>query len=74
MSAKVVPSYVAYGNSHPTLYEGNHWDHYFSLLPFFVPLSLLTVSNERSWKNPIQSSKTLYSLLRVYQMSESTHS
>ena len=34
MSAKVVPSYVAYGNSHPTLYEGNHWDHYFSLLPF----------------------------------------
>ena len=48
MGPKVIPGYSIHGNSHPSLYEGNHWDHNFSLLPFFVPLSLLIVPNERS--------------------------
>ena len=72
MNPKVVPGYSTHRNSHPTLYEGNNSDYYFSLLPLLVPFSFLTISNECSWRNPIQSSKTLYSLLGVYQMSEST--
>ena len=48
MSPKVVLGYGAHRNSHPTLYEGNHWDYHFSLLPFLMPFSLLTMTNEHS--------------------------
>ena len=59
MSSKVVPGDGAHGNPHPTLYAGNHWDYHFSLLPFFMPLSLLIVSNGYSCRDPILSFKAL---------------
>ena len=74
MSPKIIAGYGAYGDSHPALYEGNYWDHYLSLWPIFVPLPFFTVPNAYSWKDPILSPKALYSLLRVYQTLESTHS
>ena len=73
MGPKIIPGYGAHGDSHPALYEGNHRDHHLSLLPVFVPLPLFTVPNSYLWWNPIQSSKALYPLLRVYQAFESTH-
>ena len=73
MSSKVIPSDDTHGNSHPILYEGNHWDYHFSLLPFFMPLSFLTVSNAYSWRGPILNPRALYSFLEVYQTLESTH-
>ena len=48
MSPKVVPSDSAHGDSHPTLYKGNHWDYHFSLLPFLVPFPFLTIPNKDS--------------------------
>ena len=74
MGLKVILSYDAHGNSHPPLSEGNHWDYHFSLLPFLMTLSLLTVANKHSWWDPIQSSKALYTFLKVYQIGEPTHS
>ena len=67
MSSKVIPSDGTHRDSHRTLYKGDHWDHHFSLLPFFVPLSFLTVPNAYSWRDPVLSLKALYSLLIVYQ-------
>ena len=73
MSPKVAPSDGTYCDSHPSLYKGNHRDYHFSFLPFLVPFSFLTIPNEHSWRNPILSSKALYTLLGVYQIRESTH-
>ena len=66
MGPKIIPGYGANRDSHPALYEGNHRDHYFSLLPVSVPLPLFTIPNTYSWKDPILSPKALYSLLGVY--------
>ena len=74
MSPKVVPGNDAHESPHPTLYKGNHWDYHVSLLPFFMPFSLLTIPNKHSWQDPIQSSKALYTLLEVYQIGKPTHS
>ena len=74
MSLKVVSSDSSYGDLHPSFYDGNHWDHYLSLLPIYMPLSLLTIPNAYSWKDLILSPKVLYPLLRVYQTLKSTHS
>ena len=73
MSSKVVPIDGTHGNSHPNLYEGNHWDYYFSLLPIFMPLPLFTVPNAYFLRDPILSFKAHYSLLKVYKTLESTH-
>ena len=74
MSSKVVSSDSAHGDLHPSFYEGNHWDHYLSLFPICMPLSLLTIPNAYSLRDPILSHKVLYPLLRVYQTLKSTHS
>ena len=74
MGPKIIPGYSAHGDPHPTLYEGNHWDYYLSLLPVFMPLSLFTVPDAYAWRDPILSPKVLYPLLRVYQTLKSTHS
>ena len=74
MSPKVVLSDFTHKDSHSSFYRGNHRDHYLSLLPFFAPLSFFTVPNTYSWKDPIQNFKAFYSLLRVYETFESTHS
>ena len=73
MSLKVISSDSTHRDFHPSFYEGNHEDHYLSLLLVFMPLSLPTVPNTYSWRNPIQSSKVLYPLLKVYQAFESTY-
>ena len=72
MSLQVIFSDSTHRDFHPS-YEGNHQDHNLSLLPIFMPLSLPTVPNTYSLRDPIQSSKALYPLLRVYQAFESTH-
>ena len=74
MRPKVVPSNSTHRDSHPSFYKGNHRDYYLSLLLVFVLLPLFTVPNSYPWRDPVQSSKALYSLLRVYQTFESTHS
>ena len=53
MSPKVVPSDFTHVDSYPSFYKSNHWDHYLSLLPTFVPLPLFTVPNAYSWRDPI---------------------
>ena len=72
MGLKVVPD-STHRDCHPSFYEGNHQDYYLSPLPIFVPLTLFTIPNAYSWKDPILSLKALYSLLRVYQILKSTH-
>ena len=74
MSPEVIPSDHTHWDSHPSLYEGNHPDYYFSLLPIGVPIPFLTIPNGDSWWDPILSFKALYILHGVYQVSESTHS
>ena len=74
MNPKVIPSDYAHGDSHPSLYKGNHWDYYFSFLPISVPVLFLTIPNGDSWRDPILSFKAFYTLSRVYQVSKSTHS
>ena len=48
MGLKVVPSDHAHKDSHPSFYEGNHWDYRLSLLPLLMPLPLLIVPNRES--------------------------
>ena len=69
----LIPNDCAYGDSHPSLYEGNHRDYHFPLLPLSMSIPFFTVSNEDSWGDSILSFKALYTLCRVYQVSESTH-
>ena len=45
MRPKVIPGYDAHENSHPALYEGNHRDYHFSILPFLMPFSLQYLMN-----------------------------
>ena len=73
MGHKIVSSNSTHRDPHPSFYEGNHWDYYFSLLPIFVPLTLVTVSYTYSKRDPILGPKALYSLLGVSQTLESTH-
>ena len=74
MSSKVVSSDSARGDLHHSFYEGNHWNHYLSLLPICMPLCLLTIPKTYSWMDPILSPNVLYPLLGVYQTLKSTHS
>ena len=53
MSPKVIFNDSTYRDFHPSFYEGNHQDHYLSLLLVFMPLSFLTVPKTYSWRNPI---------------------
>ena len=73
MSPKVISSDSTHRDFHPSFYEGSYQDHYLSLLPVFMLVSLPKVPNTYSWRDPIQSSKALYPLLRFYQVFESTH-
>ena len=57
MSSKVVSSDSTNGDFHPSFYEGNHWDYYLPDLPILVPLTLFTVPNSYSWRDPITSPK-----------------
>ena len=66
MGYQIILSDSAYGDSHPSLYEGNNWDYYFSLLPFSVPLPLFTVPNENSLGNSVLSLKAFYTFQGVY--------
>ena len=66
MGYQVIPSDFAQGDSHPFLYEGNHRDSYFSLLPLGVPAPLFTVPNGNPLWDSILSFKVLYTLCGVY--------
>ena len=45
MSYQVIPSDSTYGDSHSSLYEGNHQGYHLSLLPLSIPIPLFTISN-----------------------------
>ena len=68
MSSKVVSSDSTHGDFHPFFYEGNHRDYYLPDLPILVPLTLTTVPNAYSWRDPILSPNVLYPLLGVYKL------
>ena len=70
MSYQVIPSDSTRGNSHSSLYESNHRDYHFSLLPFSEPIPLFTISNGNPLWDSISSFKALWG---VYQMSKSTY-
>ena len=59
MGSNIILGYDAHRDSHPALYEGNHRDYYFSLLPVSVPLPLFTIPNTYPWRNPILGSEVL---------------
>ena len=73
MSPKVVSSDATHRDLHPSFYEGNHRDHYLSLLPVFMPLSFLTVPHTYSRRDPILGPKVFHFLLGLYQTLKSTH-
>ena len=73
MGPKIVPSDYSHGNSHPTLYKGNHWDDHFSRLPFLVPFPFLTIPNRDSRWDFELSFKVLNTFRRVYQVGKSTY-
>ena len=73
MGPKIVPSNSTHRDCHPFFFEGNHQDYDLSPLPVFVPLSLFTIPNAYSWRDPILSLKALYSLIGVYQTLKSTN-
>ena len=50
MSPKVIPSNYTHWDSQPSLYKGNHWDYYFSILPTGVPIPFLTIPNGDSYR------------------------
>ena len=66
MSPKVVLGDSAHGDSHPSLYKGNHRDYHFSLLPFLVSFPFGTIYDKHSRWNAILSSKVLDILCRYY--------
>ena len=73
MGYQVIPSDSARGDFHLPLYEDNHGDYYFSLLPLSVPFPLFTIPNGNPLGNSVLSLKVLYTFQRVYQVIESTH-
>ena len=73
MSYQIIPIDFAHGDSHLSLYEGNHQDYHFSFLPLGVPVPLFIVSNGDPLRDSISSFKALYILWGVYQVSKSTH-
>ena len=66
MGSKVISGNGAYRDSHPALYEGNHWDYYLSLLPIFMLLTFFAIPNTYTWRDPILNLKILNPLLKVY--------
>ena len=66
MGYQIIPSDSAHEDSYRSLYEGNHGDYYFSLLPFSVPLPLFTVPIRNPLGNSVLSLKTLYNFRGVY--------
>ena len=66
MSSKVVSSDSTHGDFHPSFYEGKHQDYYLPDLPILGPLTLITVPNIYSWRDPITSPKGFYPLLEIY--------
>ena len=59
MSNKVVPSHSTHGDSHPSLYKGNHRDYYFSLLPQGMPLPPTTIPNGNPRRNLVAGFKAI---------------
>ena len=60
MSYQVIPSDSAYGDSHPSLYESNHRDYNFSLIPLGIPIPLFIVPNGNPLWDSILSFEALY--------------
>ena len=65
MGPKVVSGNSTHRESYPSIYKGNHWDNYFSLLPICVPSSLFTVFSSYSFRDTILSPKIFHSFLRI---------
>ena len=62
MGYQVISSDSAHGDSHSSLYEGDHQDYHFSLLPPGVPVPLFTVPNGNPLWDSILNFKALYTL------------
>ena len=66
MSPKIVSGDSTHRDFHPSLYEDNHRDHYFTFLPFLKPFPFLAIPNASVWWDPILGSKVRYPLLGIY--------
>ena len=72
--SKIAFSDRAYGNGHPTFYEGDHGNDYSPCSPITNPFPLGSVSHTHSWWNPIFCPEASHTLLGFNQILEFTHS